>query len=325
MSSWCWGRRRVSIAILFFSLTLPAYLQAQPWVPPQGEGSVSLVYQNVYIRDHLFSGGLRRDVGHIRTHSLSIEVDYGVTDRVSLSASLPFIRARYRGSSPHTHADGRTVDDGSYHGGFQDLRVDGRFRVMEFPIAVTPFAAFNVPTRDYEFFAHSAIGVGLREAQVGAYVGAARARFYVQGRYSYAVPERVVGRRRTRSNIDAEVGWLARPRVRVFAFQLRQISHDGLEISPGFPGLTDEEKHHHDQLGRASTVEVGGGVAVALTPSMDLVCGALTTLTGANTHTAQYALTVGASWSFGRSSGTSHHSATARSSRSARVPMSSAR
>lgn len=319
------GRGRAPLAILVFSVTAPVPLHAQLWVLPRSEGSVSAIYQHIAVRDHLFSGGLRRDVGHIRTHNLSIEVDYGVTDRVSLSASLPFIQARYRGSSPHTHADGRTVDDGSYHGGFQDLRVDARFRAMEFPIAVTPFAAFNVPTRDYEIFAHSAIGVGLREAQVGAYVGAARARFYVQGRYSYAVPERVVGWRRTRSNIDAEVGWLARPRIRVFAFQLRQISHDGLEIFPGFRGLTDEEKHHHDQLARASTVEVGGGVAVALTPSMDLVGGALTTLTGANTHAAQYALTVGASWSFGRSTGTSHHSATARSSRSARVPMSSAR
>jgi len=319
------GRGRAPLSVLAFSLMVPAALHAQPWVFPQGEGSVSVAYQHIHVRDHLYSGGLRLDVGHIRTHSTSIEADYGVTDRLSLSAGLPFIRARYSGRSPHTHADGRTLDDGSYHGGFQDLRLDARFRAMEFPIAVTPFAAFNVPTRDYEFFAHSAIGVGLREAQVGAYVGAARARFYVQGRYSYAVPERVVGRRRTRSNIDAEVGWLARPRIRVFAFQLRQISHDGVEIHPGFRGLTDEERHHHDQLGRSRTVDVGGGVAVALTPSMDLVCGALTTLTGANTHAAQYALTVGASWSFGRSSVTSHHSATARSSRSARVPMSSSR
>lgn len=316
------GRGRAPLSLLAFGLMVPASLQAQPWVLPQGEGSVSANYQHIAVRDHLFSGGLRRDVGHIRTHSLSIEIDYGMTDRVSLGAGLPFIRARYSGRSPHTHADGRTVDDGSYHGGFQDLRLDARFRAMEFPVAVTPFAAFNVPTRDYEFFAHSAIGVGLREAQVGAYLGAARARFYVQGRYSFAVPERVVGRRRTRSNIDAEVGWLASPRVRVFAFQLRQISHDGVELSPGFPGLTDEEKHHHDQLGRVRSVEAGGGVAVALTPSMDLVCGALTTLGGANTHAAQYALTVGASWSFGRRS-SGHHVATSRWSRSAPVPMSS--
>ena len=326
MSLRCCERKRAVLPALVFSLAVPVSLHAQPWVLPQSEGSVSVLYQNIHVRDHLFSDGSRRDVGHIRTHNTLVDVDYGLTDRWSLSASLPFVAAKFHGPSrsAHTHADGRTLDNGSYHPAFQDLRVDVRYSSIEFPVAVTPFVALNLPTHDYEFFAHSAVGLGLTEAQVGAYVGAVRAPLYVQGRYSYGLSERVIGRRRSRSNIDTEVGWFIKPSIRVFAFQLGQISHGGLEIFPGFPNLTSEEVLHHDPLGRANILDVGGGVAVGLTPSMDLLCGAVTTIAGANTHAVQYGLTVGASWTFGRRVAR-HGSGSASSSRNTYLPLSSAR
>ena len=300
-------RGRTPVSVLAFTLALPACLHAQPWVLPRSEGSVSLAYQNTHVRDHFYSRGLRLDVGHVRTQSVSIDVDYGLTGRVSVGAGLPLVASKYLGEFPHRHADGRTLDDGRFHGGFQDLRFDVRVLALERPVAITPFLAFSAPTRDYEFFAHSAIGLAVREAQAGAYVGAAFSRFYVQGRYSYAVPERVLGRRRTRSNVDAEVGWVAAPRIRVFAFQMIHASHDGVEILPRFVGLSADEIHHHDQLGRSRMLDIGGGIAVAITPSMDGMCSASKTLSGANTHAVQYALTVGASWRFGRRSAAGHH------------------
>lgn len=324
MSSRCCGRSLALLSLFAFGLTTPASLHAQPWALPRGEGSVSVIYQHTYVPDHLFSGGLRLDVGHIRTQSMAIDVDYGLTDRVSLSARLPFIAAKYSGPFPHTHHSGRTVDDGRYHAGLQDFRPDVRYNAMEFPVEVTPFVGLNVPSHDYEFFAHSAIGVRLREAQVGVHVGGVRAPFYVQGRYAYGISERLIGRRRHRSNIDAEVGWFIKPTVRVFAFQLGQITHGGLEIRPGLAGLTAEEIPHHDRLARANIVDVGGGVGVALTRSMDLTCGALRTVAGENIHPAQYAFSVGVSWSFGEPSATTHHSAAARASRSARTRVASA-
>jgi hypothetical protein len=322
----CFERKRAVLPVLVFSLAVPVAVHAQPWVLPQNEGSVSVLYQHIHVRDHLFSDGSRLDVGHIRTHSTLVDLDYGLTDRLSLSASVPFIAAKFQGSprSAHTHTDGRTLDDGTYHPAFQDLRVDVRYNAIEFPVTVTPFVALNLPTHDYEFFAHSAVGLGLTEAQVGAYVGAVRTPFYIQGRYSYGLSERMIGRRRSRSNIDTEVGWFIKPTIRVFAFQLGQISHGGLEVFPGFPNLAPEEILHHDPLGRANIMDIGGGVAVALTPSMDVVCGALTTVAGANTHAVQYGLTVGASWTFGRRVAR-HGSGSVSSSANARLPLSSAR
>jgi len=148
-------------------------------------------------------------------------------------------------------------------------------------------------------------------------VGGVRAPFYVRGRYAYGISERLIGRRRHRSNIDAEVGWFVTPAVRVFAFQLGQIGHGGLEIRPGLAGLVGEEILHHDRLSRANILDLGGGVGVAVTRSLDLTCAVLKTVAGENIHPAHYAWSVGASWSFGMPSGTGHHSAAAPATRSA--------
>ncbi|HEU4457139.1 MAG TPA: hypothetical protein VFR81_28985 [Longimicrobium sp.] len=265
------------------------------------------MYQHTYVRDHVFSGGVRLDRGDIRSHSMGVEVDYGLTDALSIGGGMPYIAARYRGSAPHAHAGGRTQDDGRYHGGLQDLRLELRYGAIDSAVAVTPFVAVIVPADDYEYFAHSAIGVRLREAQLGASIGFVRPRFYLQGRYAYGVSQRVIGRRRNRSTVDAEAGFFLGPRVRVFAFELGQVTHGGLEIRPGLAGLTAQELPHHDRLGRANILDVGGGAAVAVAPSMDVVVSALRNVGGDNIHAAQYALTVGASWGFGRPSGAGHH------------------
>jgi hypothetical protein len=312
MPAGCCGRRHAVLFVFALALAAPASLHAQPWALPRGEGSVSLIYQHSYVRDHLFSGGLRRDVGHIRTQGVAMQIDYGLTGRLSLGASLPYMAARFVGQRGHVHADGTTLDDGTYHGGLQDVRLDARYSVLELPVAVTPFVGVNWPSHDYEFFAHSAIGVRLREAQVGVHVGGVRAPFYVQGRYAFGLSERLGGRRRRRSNVDTELGWFVKPKLRLFAFELGQISHGGIEIRPGLAGLTGDDILNHDRFGRANILDVGGGVGVALARSMDLTCGALRTVAGENVHAARYAFSVGASWSFGGPSGASHHSAAGR-------------
>lgn len=298
------GRRSAGLTVLLAGLA-PDFLHAQAWVVPRREGSVSVLYQQTKVRDHVFSDGVTLDVGHILTHALSMDVDYGLTDRVSLSASLPFIAARYRGVFPHTHPGGATIDDGRYHGGVQDFRLDVRYSALELPIAVTPFLAVAVPTRPYAYFGHASIGVHLREAQAGVNLGILRSPFYAQARYSFGVSQRVIGRRRVRSNLDAELGWFVRPRVRVFAFELGQRSHGGLEILTGLRGLTPEELPHHDRFARANPLDVGGGVAVTLSPSTEVSVSALTNVGGVNIHASQYAFTAGVSWSFGGRPG--HH------------------
>lgn len=286
----------------------PARAYAQAWVAPRGEGSVSIGYQHLFVEDHLFSGGVRRDVGHVRTHIVSVDIDYGVTDRLSARASIPFAASKFLGGRPHIHSGsvpgttaGHSIDEGAYNLGPQDFRADLRYSAMELPIAITPFVALVVPSHDYEFFGHSAIGLNMPELQVGTYVGIVKVPFYVQGRYAFGFPKRVIGQRRPRSNVDVEVGWLPSSRVRLFAFQSAQVSHRGLELLAGVEraGQPELEWLHHDRLGRANSMNVGGGTSIAVTRTLSVHGSGYTTVSGSNTHATKYGLAVGATWGFG--------------------------
>ena len=285
-------------ATVALTLGAPALSLAQAWVPPRGEGSVSLVYQQVYVRDHVYSDGSREDLGHIRSHSTQLEIDYGVTDRLSITAGLPYVTSRYDGRRAHKFADGSSFDP--YNSGVQDLHFDARYSLAEVPVAFTPFIGVNLPTHDYPVFAHSAIGLGLKEVQVGTYAGMVRAPVYFHVRYSYGRLERVLGRGRARSNIDAEMGWFISPRWRVFGFEAGQVSHGGLECVRGAcpQTWTQDEFHHHDQLQRTNLLDVGGGVALAITGTVELAGGIRSTVSARNAHADRYAATFGVSWNF---------------------------
>ena len=58
---------------------------------------------------------------------------YALTDRVMLSASLPYVVTRYWGPPSHGGAPGLKVDDGDRHGTLTDLRVNVHYQLLEEP------------------------------------------------------------------------------------------------------------------------------------------------------------------------------------------------
>lgn len=300
------ARRLALLAALGTLLLVPSTVFAQAWVLPRGQGTVSVLYHHVFVQDHLFAGGVPRDVGQIRTHILSVDIEYGLTDRWSLRALLPYVAAKYTGQRPHEHLGAsppgfHQLDDGTTHGAVQDLRVEASYAAAEFPVAIAPFVALRLPTHNYEVFAHSAVGLNMVELQVGTYLGKLVGPAAIEGRVAYGIHERVAGRRRNRLNIDTELGWSAGRRVRMFLFQASQISHGGYQLPlDELPRLqTEPWWPHHDQIGQANSMNVGAGASVAVAPDMALHGSFSTTAAGSNTHGVKYGLTVGASWGFG--------------------------
>jgi outer membrane protein TolC len=55
---------------------------------------------------------------------------------------------------------------------------------------------------------------------------------------------------------------------------------------------------HHDQISRDNFLNLGGGAAYTLTPSVDVFGSVIHTAAGRNGHALQYGATVGVSWSF---------------------------
>lgn len=68
-------RRRLVAASALAMLLLPVCSFPQAWTPAKEEGEVSLVYQDLFTREHLFGNGSRTDVGHIRLLGLITAVD----------------------------------------------------------------------------------------------------------------------------------------------------------------------------------------------------------------------------------------------------------
>jgi hypothetical protein len=307
-------RHRVAIALSAAAFTAaqlvaPASAHAQAWVPQPGDGAVSFVYQNQFVDQHTLDNGTRIFRGETRTHVMAVDLTYGLTGRVGLNVSLPFIVSKYNGVNPHTAAQfGQTsvIDFGGYHASSQDFRIDLRFSAIKGATLVTPYMSGIVPSRSYDFFGHAAAGRRVGEVQIGTYVGRMLDPVlpggFVQARYGYGFAQPVAGVHHDRSVVDGEVGYFVRPSFRVFGLALGQITHGGVRFTPNFPyDLTPEELINHDRISRVNFFDFGGGAQFSLKPSLDLFSSIVHTGSMTNGHALKYSISTGVSWNFHRS------------------------
>jgi hypothetical protein len=292
------------IAALILAAACPVVAYGQAFTPPKGEGSVTFLAQDTLVRHHYFTT-TEVDRGHIRLQSFVWDVNYGVTDKLAIGVAMPYVRAKYYGTAPHPALPGaKFLDDERYHGSAQDLRFDVRYNLTRDRVVLTPYVAVIVPTHDYVFLAHSAVGRQLREVQVGVY--AARLldpllpNAFVQVRYAHGIPERTLNIRPNRSNLDLEVGYFVNESLRVFAMGMGQITHRGIDTPPpGGSSLANPLFVHHDQIGRENALKIGAGAALTLTDRVDVFASALKTVDGRNGHSFAYNITTGVTVSFG--------------------------
>ena len=258
--------RRSAFVILAGAIAcsgFPASVSAQAWVPARGEGSVSILFQDLFVENHLTAIGDKQALGEIHSNSLIADVSYGLTDRLALTLAVPYIRTRYSGRARHPGA----MDDGTPHSAFQDVRFGARFNVLDGPVTITPFVGTSVPSHSYEYFAHAAYGPRVRELEVGAYVGrivpVGPRPAFVQARYAYGFLEEIAGIERNRSSLDVEVGYFFSPRVRAFVMGAGQKTHGGVDLpTAGWRAMPQDLQEHHDRISRVDILDFGGGVQV---------------------------------------------------------------
>lgn len=306
-------RLRIALAavvVAMVALARPSVAAAQAWLPPQGEGAVSLMFQDQFFKLHYIPTAVD-NVGPIWSEALLVDVTYGVTDRIAVSLSLPWVTTRYVGPAPHPNPNGigtNPLDDGRWHSTAQDFRFDVRYNVTRNlwnkGIVLTPFAGSIVPSHDYPYFLHSGAGRNLKELQIGS--SAAKLLdnvlpgLFVQGRYAYGFTERAANVSHNRSMASVEVGYFATPKLRLLALTTGQLTHGGID----FTGRTArvilplEQWLHHDQIMRENFLSLGGGASYALGNSLDVFGSALRTVSQRNGHELRRGVTVGLNWSF---------------------------
>ena len=276
----------------------PAPAAAQAWLPQKGEGTVSVLFTNIASKDH-FLPDRRYDFGRIDANTVLADITYGLTDRVVVTFGVPIVTSRYRGNAPHRPI---TLDDGNWHTTTQDLRFNVRYKVMKEPLVITPFVGTDLPSRDYQFYAHAAPGRALKEMYSGASVGRlfAKLGLVVQGRYALTISEGVLDRPRRYSQVSLEGAYFVTPSLRLLAMTSARIGHTGIDLYPDSGRvLPFEIFSHHDQISRESYTNAGGGAAYSLSDTIDVFASFTKTVTGRNTHAVNRGLSLGLSWSFG--------------------------
>jgi hypothetical protein len=302
----------IFVAVLAAFSPVPLYAQA--WLPSAGEGAVAVVFQDMVVKRHLYSDGSPIEVGEIDSHNMMLDLTYGVTDKVALNVSVPYVSARYTGRNAHP---GSVLDDGAFHGTMQDFRINVRYGLKTGGTAIAPFADLIVPSHDYEYYGHAAPGRRLTELQLGLNIGHVVARglpgLFMQGRYSYGFTQRSLGQYHDRSNLDAELGYFVHPRLRVLALTATQYTHGGVPFTHAFPGdLCGLEKPtaaqllscplftHHDRLAQANFIDVGFGTQVTLTRRLDVLASVTTTAVGRSVHALDHGISISVSWGLGK-------------------------
>jgi hypothetical protein len=272
------------------SLCIATRASAQAFIPAPGEGTVTVSYQSVNTNgQNGVTGEWFPNVAQIPEwgpettdgHAVIWYAEYGLTKHIAVHASLPYMQIRYKGPVPHTtgfNGQPSDLDDGTYHGAFQDFYFGTRFKAIESArFALTPFAEVIIPSHEYESLAQSAVGRDLRALVVGTAVGGfadyVLPGLHFQTRISYAFVERAADIRPNRFGIDSSVGYFVTPRLAIQFIQTYQRTGNGIDfvgppdlivVHDGTP-MSDEYVRNHDRLARMNSLNFGGGAAFQLT------------------------------------------------------------
>jgi hypothetical protein len=301
--------RLVACAILVAFAALPSQLAAQAFTAPKGVGALSLAWQYVDNTGHRLSDGYFRAAGQSVTTSLSLDVEYAVTDRLSATAAIPYVFAKYTGALPPP--SGLAVDACQcWHSGFQDFSAGLRYRFGNDTWALTPVARFGEPSNGYPYRGEAVVGRQLTEGQIGVLAGLRLVdllpKATVQAGYTYAFVEKALDDVSVnRSNGFLDLGYALNRRFYFRAAGLWQKTHGGLQFGsptgdPFFPPgefNTPARLAERDRLVRVNYWQIAGGLAFDAGP-VDLFASVTKYVWGRDAHNGQ-AFTFGASWYFG--------------------------
>jgi hypothetical protein len=283
---------------------------AQAWAPRAREGDVTFVVQMI---DHI--GRVNDDVklACCDTTNVAFVVDanYGLTDRWSISAGMPYVFAKFFGNDPTKPAPPpppewlvlTPVDTCQcWHSSFQDVSVGAHYNLVKVRRAFSLMGSVNtgVPSHAYEYVGEAVVGFDLKELSLSAdaeqQLNLLIPGLSIDGHYNYAFVERVLGISHNRSNFAVDTGYTLPQGLAAHVILAWQWTYGGVTVVPdevaGNPALYTEfhrllrDNYFHAGLGASYTWR-----------DWDLSFSFQNTLGGDNTHDVHvYTVTAGRSF-----------------------------
>ncbi|MFZ2507629.1 MAG: hypothetical protein WAW79_04025 [Steroidobacteraceae bacterium] len=273
----------------------PTVALAQAWLPEKGSTNLALDYTSVLNKKHYNFAGQKIDVGHTDSRILTIYGSYSPSDRVLVSASLPFVQSRYRGAGGGGHDT--EIDNGSWHDTFTDLLLTVHMQVANGPAAFAPYVGAVIPTNDYVVAGHAAPGRGLQEYWLGFYAALSInewvPRTYIQFRGNHALVEKVAGISHDRTNATLEIGHFLNESWSARVIVSEQWTHGGIDVpvpvsAPLFP--------YHDRLAAEEFVHVGAGASWTMNDRVSVYGIYSHAVDGSNGHKVDHRFSIGVNY-----------------------------
>ena len=274
---------------------------AQAWAPRARQGSVTFVTQMI---DHVgrIDGDHRLKCCGTTNLGIGVDVDYGLTNRWSLSASVPYVFAKYRGERPFGLAaflPYAPVDScHCRHSAVQDLQFGSHYHLLRDrrSLSLMTSASVGIPTHNYDYAGEAVVGFGLTElalaADAGQQLDFLAPGLSVDGHYGYTIAEQAIGISHNRSNARVQAGYALPKRIAGHAILSWQRTHGGLRFPIDIEPFPERYTEFHRLL-QDNYFQAGAGVSYAW-HDWDLSLSFLRTVSGTNTHDVHiYTVTAG--------------------------------
>ena len=174
---------------------------------------------------------------------------------------------------------------------------------------LAPYVDGVIPSHQYESLGQAVVGRDLHTLIIGTTIGGfpdgiAPGLFY-EAQVSHAIVEKVLSIRANQSNVDGEVGYFITPRLAARFVEGFQFTHNGVDFVGTQPavllhGTTLSSRDiflNHDRLLMTRVLNVGGGVTVGVSNSVDVFFSAVKSVWGRNVQ-GDHSFTLGTNWHF---------------------------
>ena len=293
------GWRAASAALTVLAIaasTRPA--AAQAWAPRTREGDVTLVVQTIDHLGRVFKD-VRLDCCETTNVAVVIDATYGLSDRWSISAGLPYVFAKFwardhpESPPPPEWFTLAPIDAcRCLHSSFQDVSFGAHYNLFKVRRAFSLMTSVTtgVPSHAYQYVGEAAVGFDLKELSLSADAGqrldVILPGLSVDGRYAYTLVEQVLDYSHNRSNAGLDVGYTFPKRLAGHVIMSWQRTHGGVRILPdeikenvAAPALYTE----FHRLLRDNYFHAGAGASYTWR-EWDLSFSFQKTISGDNTH-----------------------------------------
>lgn len=236
----------VFLASLGTAVALTAHAQAAPTAgndgddSPAGHGSVSIDYFNTAINGFWLRSNVKVPLGSVRMLGTGLDASYNLTSNWTIYGGVRYFSGRantppmfincpsttaapqcaqYPPQTPQ-HPGEPFLDDGKYHGAWQDFTLGAAWHGHVGNYFITPSATATIPTHDYPTYGNGVVGQDLRQLLLAMTLSHQFdfTDFYYKLGFGYALSQHVLGVNTGYERFDAELGWFVNDRLALRTF-----------------------------------------------------------------------------------------------------------